>query len=193
MNSFSMWNLRKQRCSSVWEADRRGHEVTNCEKCKDNFPSLGGLKKHLSKVHDIRNLVLEGKSETCYWMWKRNIVWSMWESYKISKPHLLFLLSQGGALEVWWWNGTYNVGLSIIEWFLILSKLSRMWHWPWWTNSCTQSASRSCTEYIEGNPSQNSLLVYAENSLNCKDNSKCEGNISLKYGWWWWKTLVLVS
>ena len=43
-------------------------EVTNlsfnCEKCEDDFHSLGALKKHLSKVHDV--LVLEGKSKTCY-------------------------------------------------------------------------------------------------------------------------------
>ena len=147
MNFVSMWNMRKRRCSSVtlWEADRKGHEVTNlgfnCEKCKDDFHSLGGLKKHLSKVHDVRNLVLEGKSE-----------------------------SQGGALEVWWWNGTYNVGWCIIEWFFILSKLSRMWHWP-------ESSSSSPTAYIEGNPSQKRLLflVFCEEIIiNCKENSRSQ-------------------
>ena len=77
----------------------QGHEVTNlsfsCEKCKDDFHSLGGLKKHLSKVHDVRNLVLEGKSETRSRTFEDSLmifpldneckVWSMWESYKGSR------------------------------------------------------------------------------------------------------------
>ena len=33
-------------------------------KCNDDFHSLGGLNKHLRKVYDVRNLVLEGKLET---------------------------------------------------------------------------------------------------------------------------------
>ena len=32
----------------------------NCEKCNDDFHSLGGLKKHLRKVLDVRNLILKG-------------------------------------------------------------------------------------------------------------------------------------
>ena len=46
---------------TLFEGDRKGHEVTNlsfnCEKCNDDFHNLGGLKKHLRKVHDVRKLV----------------------------------------------------------------------------------------------------------------------------------------
>ena len=31
-------------------------------KCNDEFHSLGGLRKHLRKVHDVRNLDLEGNA-----------------------------------------------------------------------------------------------------------------------------------
>ena len=34
-----------------------------CEKCKNEFPGVGRLKKHIRKVHDVRNLALEENSE----------------------------------------------------------------------------------------------------------------------------------
>ena len=38
-------------------------QVFNCEKCKNEFPGLGSRKKHLRKVHEVRNLALEENSE----------------------------------------------------------------------------------------------------------------------------------
>jgi hypothetical protein len=37
-------------------------QVVNCEKCKNEFPGPGSLKKHLRKVHEVRNIALEENS-----------------------------------------------------------------------------------------------------------------------------------
>ena len=107
MNSVSIWNMWKRRCSSatLWEVYRKEHEVTNlsfsCEKCNDDFHSHGGLKKHLRKVHDVRNLVLEGKWETedsqmIFSFNNESKVWSVWESYKSSRK-----LEESSILSKW--------------------------------------------------------------------------------------------
>ena len=38
-------------------------QVFNCDKCKNEFPSISSLKKHLRIIHEVKNLALEEKSE----------------------------------------------------------------------------------------------------------------------------------
>ena len=38
-------------------------EVFNCEKCKNEFPGIGSLKKHLRKVHEVLEPAIEENSE----------------------------------------------------------------------------------------------------------------------------------
>ena len=38
-------------------------EVFNCEKCKNEFPGIGSLKKHLRKVHEVWDPAIEENSK----------------------------------------------------------------------------------------------------------------------------------
>ena len=42
-------------------------EVFNCEKCKNEFPSRGSLKKHLRGIHEVKDLTFQilFQCETC--------------------------------------------------------------------------------------------------------------------------------
>ena len=61
-----MWNNVKT-SSQAWNFEK--HKVMNMKqetqvsKCKNEFPSIGSLKKHLIRIYDVTDLTLEEYSE----------------------------------------------------------------------------------------------------------------------------------
>ena len=52
------WNLEKHKGKNM----KQETQVFNCEKCKNEFPSIGSLKKHLRRIHEEKDLTLEENS-----------------------------------------------------------------------------------------------------------------------------------